>query len=524
MSGGVDHPRRRVLSGLAVATAFSILSPFARSAGVDYPFTLGVASGDPSPDGFVIWTRLAPLFNAEDGRGGLQRAVPVRWRVASDAAMTRIVQQGEVIATGRFAHSVHVEVAGLAAGRPYWYQFEGLGAQSPIGQARTTPARHEMASARLGFVSCSHWERGYFSAYRHLAAEQPDLVFFLGDYIYESSYAADSGKVFRAHGSGNAVSLRDYRNRYALYKTDPDLQALHAAAPSVATWDDHEVQNDYANRWSQDPKIPVTQFLQQRAAAYQAFYEHMPLRASSRPQGPDMRIYRRLDYGQLVRFHVLDGRQYRSEQPCIAANGSHQGHIVTTPCSDLRDPARTMLGWQQEAWLDQSFAQSRAQWNVIAQDLLVAPLLQRDLTSHKLGRWTDGWDGYMANRKRMLASIQRNRVSNPVFWGGDIHSFWTTDLHADANDPDSPVVATEFVGSSVTSDGPPYEAFTNILPLNPHVKFFDSRQRGYVSVELDAQKMLTHFRVISDPRDPAATVSTLQSFVVEPGGAGAMAV
>ena len=262
--GEVDQGRRRVLAGLAVATTFSILSPFARSAGVDYPFTLGVASGDPLPDGFVIWTRLAPLFNAADGHGGLSRTVPVRWRVASDAAMTRVVRQGEVMASERWAHSVHVEVAGLQPGRPYWYQFEGLGAQSPVGQSRTAPALDAMPSARLGFVSCSHWERGYFSAYRHLAQEQPDLVFFLGDYIYDSSYAVGSGKIIRPHGSGNAVSLSDYRNRYALYKTDPDLQALHAVAPSVATWDDHEVQNDYANRWSQDPKIPVGQFLQQR--------------------------------------------------------------------------------------------------------------------------------------------------------------------------------------------------------------------------------------------------------------------
>ena len=524
MSGVVDHDRRRVLSGLAVATAFSILSPFARSAGVDYPFTLGVASGDPLPDGFVIWTRLAPFFNAVDGRGGLSRPVPVRWRVATDAAMTQIVKRGEVMATERFGHSLHIEVAGLEAGRPYWYQFEGLGAQSQVGQARTTPALHAMASARLGFVSCSHWERGYFSAYRHLAAEQPDLVFFLGDYIYDSSYAANSGKVFRSHGSGNAQTLSDYRNRYALYKTDPDLQALHAAAPSVATWDDHEVQNDYANRWSQDPKVGVTQFLQQRAAAYQAYYEHMPLRASSVPKGADMRIYRRLDYGRLARFHVLDGRQYRSGQPCTQANGSRQGHIETSPCRDLRDPARTLLGWQQEAWLDQGFAQSKAQWNVIAQDLLVAPLIQRDLTNHKPGRWTDGWDGYMANRSRMLASITRHRLSNPVFWGGDIHSFWATDLHAKADNPDSAVVATEFVGSSVTSDGPPYDAFMKIMPLNPHVKFFDSRQRGYVSVELTAQRMLTNFRAISDPRDPVATVSTLKSFVLEPGRAGAIAV
>ncbi len=520
MSGAVNQDRRRLLVGLAAVTTFSILSPFARSAGVDYPFTLGVASGDPLPDGFVIWTRLAPLFNAQDGRGGLERPVPVRWRVASDAAMTRIVRQGEVLANARFAHSVHVEVAGLEAGRPYWYQFEGLGAQSPVGQSRTTPALHTMATARLGFVSCSHWERGYFSAYRHLAAEQPDLVFFLGDYIYDSSYAADSGKVIRAHGSGNAVSLADYRNRYALYKTDPDLQALHATAPSVSTWDDHEVQNDYANRWSQDPTMAQAQFLQQRAAAYQAYYEHMPLRAASVPTHTQMRLYRRLDYGRLARFHVLDGRQYRSEQPCVLANGSLEGHVAANTCADLRDPSRTMLGWQQEAWLDQSFAQSRAQWNVIAQNLLVAPLHQRDLTNHKPGRWTDGWDGYQANRSRMLKSIERHHLNNPVFWGGDIHSFWATDLHADSDDPGSPVVASEFVGSSVTSDGPPYEAFRAILALNPHVKFFDSRQRGYVSVALEAQQMLTHLRAITDPRDPNAGVSTLNTFVIEAGRPG----
>ena len=293
MSGSVDHGRRRVLAGLAVATTFSILSPYTRSAGVDYPFTLGVASGDPLPDGFVIWTRLAPLFNAVDGRGGLSRAVPVRWRVASDVGMTRIVRQGEVMTSERFAHSVHVEVAGLQAGRPYWYQFEGLGAQSPVGQARTAPPVQAMTSARVGFVSCSHWERGYFSAYRHLAAEQPDLVFFLGDYIYDSSYAPDSGKVFRAHGSGNAVSLSDYRNRYALYKTDPDLQALHAAAPSVATWDDHEVLNDYAGLANREG-LSAALFARRRAAAYRTYFEHMPIRPSlwrgrREPHGVDAR-------------------------------------------------------------------------------------------------------------------------------------------------------------------------------------------------------------------------------------------
>ncbi|RBK81264.1 alkaline phosphatase, partial [Xanthomonas oryzae pv. oryzae] len=218
---------------------------------------------------------------------------------------------------------VHVELTGLAADRPYWYCFEALGARSQIGSARSLPAAHQMSdTARFGFVSCSHWELGYFSAYRHLAAEQPDLVFFLGDYIYEySNHGAAANKVVRPHGSGECLDLAGYRNRYALYRTDPDLQALHAGSACVATWDDHEVQNDYANRWSQDPSIPVDTFLARRAAAYRAFYEHFPLRARHRPHGADMRIYRSLDYGQLARFYVLDGRQYRSEQPCPQANG-----------------------------------------------------------------------------------------------------------------------------------------------------------------------------------------------------------
>lgn len=518
----VDEKRRLIIGGLVGGFALSILSPFARSAGVDYPFTLGVASGDPLPDGFVIWTRLAPRPLSRDGLTGLDKPVAVRWRVATDPNMARVVRQGEAIADRRLGHSLHVEVNGLEAGRPYWYQFEGLGAQSPVGQARTAPALAAMAEARFGFVSCSHYERGYFSAYRHLAAEQPDLVFFLGDYIYEGSYAAGSGKVVRPHALFEANDLAGYRNRYAQYKSDPNLQALHACAPSIATWDDHEVQNDYANRWSQDPSVSPEAFLKRRAAAYQAFYEHMPLRPSSLPKGPDMRIYRRLDYGRLARFHVLDGRQYRSEQPCIPGSRSHQGHVAPDGCIDLRDPARSMLGWQQEAWLDQGFAQSTARWNIVAQDLLVAPLLQRNITTQALGHWTDGWDGYMANRHRMLASIERHRVSNPVFWGGDIHSFWTTDLRAGGNDPQSRVIATEFVGSSVTSDGPAYDAFNAILPLNPHVRFFESRKRGYVSVALRERQMTTRFQAISDPADPHADVTTLKTFVVEDQRAGAL--
>lgn len=515
--------RRRILTGAAAATGLALIGPYARASGIDYPFTLGVASGDPVVDGFVIWTRLAPRLGL-DAQTALPRQVPVRWTVASDDAMQHVIRQGDVVAAAGFAHSVHVEVEGLLPGRPYWYRFEALGAQSPIGRSRTAPVADSLAPAHFGFVSCSHWELGYFSAYRHLAAEQPDLVFFLGDYIYESSFAPDSGKVLRAHNVAEAEDLAGYRNRHAQYKSDPDLQTLHACAPCVATWDDHEVQNDYANRWSQDASVSPQAYLRRRAAAYQAYYEHMPLRRSSLPHGPDMRVYGHLDFGRLARFHVLDGRQYRTEQPCIAANGSRRGHIALSSCPDLLDPRRTMLGWQQETWLHRSLAQSQGRWNIIAQDLLVAPLLQRDPNSKSLGHWTDGWDGYEATRQRVLHSIEQTRARNPVFWGGDIHSFWTTDLHLDSEDPESKIVATEFVGTSVTSDGPSFEAFNSILPLNPHVKFFDSRQRGYVSVTLDETQMQTRFRVISDRRDPLATVSNLARFIVEDGRAGAQLV
>ncbi|MBZ3052518.1 alkaline phosphatase D family protein [Xanthomonas perforans] len=518
-----DPSRRRILIAGASLAAAGLLSPFARASGSADPFTLGVAAGDPLADGFVLWTRLAPRPLDPDGRGGLRAAVPVRWQVASDPQMRTIVRQGETIASPVWGHAVHVELTGLAADRPYWYCFQALGARSPIGSARTLPAAHRTPdAARFGFVSCSHWELGYFSAYRHLAAEQPDLVFFLGDYIYEySNHGEAAHKIVRPHGSGECLDLAGYRNRYALYRTDPDLQALHAGSACVATWDDHEVQNDYANRWSQDPSIPVDTFLARRAAAYRAFYEHFPLRARHRPHGADMRIYRSFDYGQLARFYVLDGRQYRSEQPCPQANGWRGGHVVADTCRQRTDPQRTMLGWEQERWLHGGFAQSPARWNVIAQDLLVAPMRQAGRDG-VVGHWTDGWDGYPATRERMLDAIANTRLRNPVFWGGDIHSYWVTDLKADPGDDASATLATEFVGTSITSDGQSNDELHATMAANPHVHYVDGQTRGYVSVTLTPGQMETRLQGISDRRDRNATVSTTKRFVVEDGRPGAV--
>jgi alkaline phosphatase D len=383
----------------------------------------------------------------------------------------------------------------------------------------TVPAGTALERMRFGFVSCSNYEQGYFSAYRHLADENPDVVLFLGDYIYE--YVEQVRPTVRTHSDGiEAATLPTYRNRYAQYRLDPDLQRLHAAAPALVTWDDHEVSNDYAGKWSQyfdEPEL----FLRRRAAAYQAFYEHMPVRPIlSRPDGPVMRIYDRFTFGDLLDVSMIDGRQYRSRAACYGPPNKGRGHLETdATCPERRDEGRTMIGFAQEAWLDAGFARSKAQWNLIAQDVLMAQLHQKN-QSGTVGYWTDDWDGYPAGRRRLLARIAQTKVSNPVVIGGDIHSFFANDLRVDFDDPNSPVVATEFVGTSVTSVGPPYDLIAAVLPDNPHVRFFESRKRGYCSVDVDAKLMTTRMRVLSDVTDPQAGVSTLKTFAVESGRAG----
>jgi len=516
--------RRTVLTGGAAFATVALPYGYAQARAPTTaltPFTLGVAAGDPAQDGFVIWTRLAPVPLAPDGRGGLSGPVDVRWEVSGDESFRRVVQRGHGEADARFAHSVHVEVAGLTPGRPYWYRFTAQGHQSPIGRAVTAPAR-DGQPLKVVAASCAHWELGWFSAYRHMAAESPDLVLFLGDYIYEYSYRSGDRQKHRAvrqhDREADIVDLAGYRNRYAQYKTDADLQALHASAPCLMTWDDHEVQNDYANRWSQNVDIDVRAFLARRAAAYQAFYEHMPLRARSRPRGPNMRIYDRLAFGDLAEFTVLDGRQYRSVQPCPLPK-TRRGHVAAETCPDLAAPQRTMLGKAQESWMYEGFKRGRARWTIIVQDLLVAPLLQQS-PSGLIGRFTDGWDGYQANRERMLTALAASGAPNPVFIGGDIHSFWATDVKVDARDPNSRTIATEFVGGAIAQEPPPAAAFKDVAARNPHIRYVDLTSNGYVSMDIGRDHLETRFRAISDRRDPAASASTLQRFIVEGGRPG----
>ena len=488
------------------------------------PFSLGVASGAPVADGFVLWTRLAPNTLSADPAlpGGMTpEPVEIGYEIATDAEMRGIVQRGTAVADPAFAHSVHLDVKGLSPGRPYWYRFTSGDAVSRRGLARTAHAPGTpLDRLRLAVASCSNYEHGYFAAYRHLADEHPDFVLFLGDYIYE--YAAKRPRT-RVHSDGvEAVTLPGYRNRYAQYRLDPDLQRVHAEATALITWDDHEVQNDYADQWSQtfdDPQV----FLKRRAAAYQAFYEHMPIRASlSHPAGPAMRIYDRFAFGNLAEIAMLDGRQYRSREACYGPPRKGGGHVESnSACPERLEPQRTMLGAQQETWLYDGLAQSKARWNILAQDVMMAQLRQT-AADGEVRFWTDDWNGYPAARGRLLQHIHDSHVANPVVLTGDIHSFWTNDLKLDFDDASSPVVATEFVGTSISSDGPSYTTFSRYLPDNPHVRFFESRTRGYMTIDVTPERMTTQYRGITDVTDPAATVLTLKSFAVENGKAGAV--
>ncbi|HWU02654.1 MAG TPA: alkaline phosphatase D family protein [Novosphingobium sp.] len=512
--------RRRLLAGAMVGAPALLLS--GRAMAASDPFALGVASGDPAPDGFVLWTRIAPAPLAEDGLGGAPDGVPVRWEVAADPAFHRIVAHGDTLARHARGNAVHVEVGGLLPDRPYWYRFIAMGLCSPTGRAFTTPAVGA-AAARVRFTAatCSHWELGYFSAYRHMAAEEESrFTLFLGDYIYESAGRLPGSRpeVVRSYGLPEADSLSNYRRRYALHRTDPDLRALHAAAPAIAIWDDHEVQNDYSGIWSQDPKLAPAAFVQRRAAAYRAFCENMPLRLSQVLRGDRFQIYRRMQWGSLAQFDMLDGRQYRSRQACIEGEAWHAGRMAPVDCPDFEDPSRTYLGFEQEGWLYDGWKRSHARWNVLVQNLLVAPMYFETPKGTVL--WTDTWNGFGAARTRLLDAMVGTGIANPVTLAGDYHSFWCNDLYQKPTAKGQKPVAAEFVVSSITSSGPPQAFYEAAMPANPHIHFFDSVDRGYMRFDIDRERMLAQCMAISNRADPAASLRVLRSDTVEAGRPG----
>ncbi|PSL01612.1 alkaline phosphatase D [Haloactinopolyspora alba] len=469
-------------------------------------FSLGVASGDPLPDGVVLWTRLAPDPLA--GGGLPPRAYPVEWEVAEDERFSRVVRRGREVALAQFGHSVHVEVDGLRPGADYVYRFRAGGRISPVGRTRTAPAGATSA-LRFAFASCQNWQDGYFTAYEALAAEDLDFVAFLGDYIYESEPRTTT---VRTHeGSGEPTTLEEYRNRHAQYKSDVHLQAVHAAFPWIVTWDDHEVDNNWADEIPQDPdKQSPAQFRARREAAFQAYYEHMPLRRRSRPRGLDMQLYRRLGFGDLVDLHVLDTRQYRSDQP-------------STLEAAETDTSLTMTGDEQERWLVDGLTDGSTRWNLLANQVMWA---QNDRRAGPEDVFDfDNWDGYRVQRRRMLELFGTDQVSNPVVLTGDRHCTWVCDLEPDFDDPSAAAVGAEITGTSISSGGNSdpdrFQAtYRPIAAESPHWKYFDN-QRGYMVCDVDRDRMLSSLRLVDTVWQPeGATVRTAAEFVVEAGVPG----
>ncbi|MBB4858712.1 alkaline phosphatase D [Novosphingobium chloroacetimidivorans] len=504
--------RRTTLAGLAAAPA---LLAFGRAfaLGNEALFSFGVASGEPGPDGMVLWTRLAARPLQADG-GMPHRRVPVRWQVYADETARRVVQAGEGYAEPEWGHSVHVEVSGLEPDRHYWYRFFVEGQASAIGRTRTAPAPGAAVDRlRFCFGSCQKYENGFYGAWANAVAEDPDLIFFLGDYIYE---AKPSVGTIRVHINPECMDLPGYRIRYATYRLDPQLQAAHAIAPWLVTWDDHEVANDYADLLDQDNGDPA-QFARRRAAAYHAYYEFMPLRRASRPDRAAMRLYRQLDWGRLARFQILDDRQYRSARAChpLGLLTAHRrGPSIVAPCPELGDPSRTMLGKAQEQWLDASLAGSPATWNVLAQQTQMTPYPRRDPeapSSPRRLQTVDTWDGYDATRDRILDAWQRHRTSNPLVIGGDIHAFVASELQHQGRP-----IAPSFIGGSITTFAGDTLLKANTAE-NPLYRFADNTVRGYGRVDLTAKAADVTFRAIVDPNDPMTSAYDLARFHVGAG-------
>ena len=505
--------RAFLLSGLAVYGA-SARELFAAGPALQSPrfptspFTLGVCSGDPADDSVVLWTRLA--LDPLNGGGMPAQPIEVQWQIATDDKLSRVVKSGKTIASPDWAHTVHVEVSGLQPHTWYWYQFRAGNELSPIGRTRTFPsARADVDRLRFAIASCQHFEAGLYTAYKHMAEEDLDLVMHLGDYIYESP---GRDNLVRKHVGGELVTVDDYRNRYAQYRSDPALQAVHGLFPFLVVWDDHEVDNDYAGLY-QEAGDPVEQFALRRAAAYKAYYEHMPLRRSSVPKGALLQLYRPFNYGRLASISMLDTRQFRTDQPCAT--------ILSAPCAGTIDPRATMLGPVQERWLMNRLDRSQAGWNLIGQQI---PMAKLDRFAGPERRFSmDKWDGYAESRARLLRFLSDKKPSNPVTLAGDVHNNWVNDLRLNVDDPSTPIVATEFVGTSITSTGdgadksPVMEA---MISENECVRFANN-QRGYVRFNLTPKELRADFRVVEYVSKPGSPIKTRASFVVEDGQAGA---
>ncbi|WP_439032284.1 alkaline phosphatase D family protein [Gordonia terrae] len=467
------------------------------SAGV---FTLGVASGDPLPDGVVLWTRLSrnPLAPA-GGMGAV--AVPVEWEIGPDETMARVLRRGVAHATPEWGHSVHVDVRGLAPGTDYFYRFRAQGEVSAIGRTRTAPAPGSHVPAlSVAVASCQNWADGYYHAFADMAAHAPDLVLHLGDYIYEKPIpkhgGARRGASLPISATREATDLDDYRERYALYKSDPDLQLAHAVAPFVIAFDDHEVDNNWAADVPEDDTSRAA-FAVRRAHALRAWWENTPVRTAARPDGTVVRAQRRLAFGDLAEINLLDTRSHRSDQ----VNGDND----TGQNARTADPSRTILGQAQERWLLDGLATSRHRWDVMAQQVPMADLARSAGPTRAVSM--DGWSGYEDSRRRVLDGAAGRGVRNLVSLAGDIHRSVVADLRTRYTD-ESPTRGVELAATSVTSGGDGEdsdEGDRRLKAASPHVRFGNS-QRGYLLNRIHPDRWEAEFRVAPAVQSPRGSL------------------
>jgi alkaline phosphatase D len=500
--------RRKLLAGALASGLAPAFLRHARAADAER-FELGVASGFPRPDGMVLWTKLCGA--------DLPARVSVDWELADDERFQKVVAKGSEVAEAAWAHSVHAEPKGLAPGRWYWYRFRALGAQSPAGRTRTAPAPGDEATLDFSIASCQRYDAGRYAAWRQMSTEPLDLVIFLGDYIYEG--ASPIGAL-RRHEGGEARTLAEYRARYATYKADPQLQAAHAALPWLCIWDDHEVDNDYANLQGQSLEAD---FAARRAAAYQACWEHLPYPMAARPVGPNARIWGAHDWGRLARILAVDGRQYRDVQVCPKPGKGGSNVVTLKDCPALADPRRSLLGTAQEQWLGQTWDSTRP-WNLLAQTTLMAPFSWTDPQAAEGGTWwTDGWDGYAPARERLLAGMAERKLGGAVVLGGDVHSHYVADLKRAGSGEKAPIVASEFCGTSITSFGLGQSRLDAARAFNPHIRHARSDQRGYTAFHLDARGLDARLMAVEDASLADSAVRVSARFRVEAGRPGAQA-
>ncbi len=508
------NERRELLKSLAAAGGIALLPRALRAAAPsmpEFPFTVGVGSGYPGDRSVVLWTRLAP--HADQPGGGMPPIdVPVRYEIASDGNFRRIVKRGTGTAEARFAHSVHQEVRGLDPARDYWYRFIAGDHVSPTGRTRTLPAPRDRVDAlRIAVASCQNYEHGHYAAWRHMAAAAPHAVVFVGDYIYEMN---GRGNSVRRHTGGVAQSLDEYRQRYALYKSDPALQAAHGAAPWFAVWDDHEVSNDYAGMTPGRQEDAAT-FPARRAAAYQAWYEHLPVPRSMAPRADGgMNIQARARLGRLATLHLLDQRQYRSPEACPRPP-QLGGQRVGAECAERLDTSRTMLGAEQERWFEQGLRQAPAPWTLLAQGTPITEINQGSADKPEYA--ADMWSGYPVARQRLLDALQRERAKNPVLLAGDIHAFLVAEVTAVPERPETPVVASEFITTSISSNAIGQAALDKWLANGPRMKKIDGSRRGYLALTVSAERLRADLVTVDDASRADSPSRIGSSWVVEAG-------